>query len=281
VWTALAVEPNTARLIDAATLQIVKTFEATGSVDGGPEMPSKVGGIVELGSKLYMVLKDVNAIWEIDTAQPGFPVRKYENLGNGQTPLHDAYLTPDGKYLIAAVQGANVVWVLDTETGEEVAEVPTGMTPHTGPGATVGNLTFVPTLDPEGVISVIDTTTWTNVENIDVGGPGLFIRHNPTAESVDDYPYVWAETAFGDFHDEIYVIDVRTLDVVKTLHPVPGESSWHPEFTYDGRFVYVVSQTGNAIVVYDAETFEAVARIDAATPSSVFNVGIRTHEAGL
>jgi DNA-binding beta-propeller fold protein YncE len=274
-------EPNTATLLDAETLDILQIFEATGSINGGPETPSKVGGIVEHGTKLYMVLKDVNAIWEIETAEAGFPVRKYENLGNGQTPLHDAYLTPDGEFLIAAVQGANVVWVLDTATGEEVAEVPTGETPHTGPGATVGNLTFVPTLDPEGTVSVIDTTTWTNVKDIDVGGPGLFIRHNPTAETAEEYPYVWAETAFGDFHDEIYIIDVTSLEIVHTLRPIPGESSWHPEFTYDGSSVYVVSQTGNAVVVYDSASFEEIARLGAATPSAVFNMGIRSQEAGL
>jgi YVTN family beta-propeller protein len=274
-------EPNTATLLDAESLEVLRVFEAVGSINGGPETPSKVGGIVEHGTKLYMVLKDVNAVWEIETAQPDFPVRRYEDLGDGQTPLHDAYLTPDGRHLIAAVQGANAVWVLDTATGEEVAEVPTGETPHTGPGATVGNLTFVPTLDPEGVVSVIDTTTWTNVTDIDVGGPGLFIRHNPTAETAEEYPYVWAETAFGDAHDEIYVIDVASLEIVRTLRPVPGESSWHPEFTYDGSSVYVVSQTGNAIVVYDAETLEEVTRLDATTPSAVFNMGIRSQEAGL
>lgn len=274
-------EPNTATLLDAESLEVLQIFEATGSINGGPETASKVGGIVEHGTKLYMVLKDVNAVWEIETADPTFPVRKYEDLGDGQTPLHDAYLTPEGDYLIAAVQGANVVWVLDTETGEEIAEVPTGETPHTGPGATVGNLTFIPTLDPEGTVSVIDTTTWTNVKDIDVGGPGLFIRHNPVAETADEYPYVWAETAFGDRHDEIYVIDVASLEIIRTLHPVPGESSWHPEFTYDGSSVYVVSQTGSAVVVYDATSFEEKARLAAATPSAVFNMGTRSQEAGL
>jgi YVTN family beta-propeller protein len=274
-------EPNTAVLLDVETVEMVKTFETTGSVNGGPETPSKVGGVVEVGTKIYIVLKDVNAVWEVETADPSFPVRKYENLGDGQTPLHDAYVTPDGKYLLAAVQGANVVWVLDTATGEEIAEVPTGTTPHTGPGATVGDLTFIPTLDPEGTVSVIDTRTWTNVKDIDTGGPSLFVRHNPTAETVEEYPYVWAETALGDRHDEIYVIDVRSLEIVETLKPVPGESSWHPEFTYDGREVYVVSQTGDAVVVYDANTFAEVARVEAVTPSAVFNMGIRAHEAGL
>lgn len=275
-------DPNTAVLVDTETFEVVQTYEAVGSVNGGPETPSKVGGVVELGTKFYIVLKDVNAVWEIDTALEGFPVtRKYENLGGGQTPLHDAYLTPDGSELIAAVQGANVAWVLDTATGEVIAEVPTGVTPHTGPGATVGNLTFVPTLDPEGVISVIDTDTWTNVTDLDTGGPSLFIRHNPAVENVEEYPYVWGETAFGDRHDEIYVIDVRTLEIVETLRPVPGESSWHPEFTLDGSEVYVVSQTGNAIVVYDAESFDVVATIEAKTPSAIFNIGLRTQEKGL
>lgn len=33
------------------------------------------------------------------------------------------------------------------------------------------------------------------------------------------------------------------------LIPIKGESSWHPEFTFDGAFVYVVSQSGNQIRV--------------------------------
>ena len=81
--------------------------------------------------------------------------------------------------------------------------------------------------------------------------------------------------------DEIYVIDVRSLEIIETLIPLPGESTWHPEFTYDGQFVYVVSQTGGAVIVYDAQTFEEVTQIEAATPSAVFNMGIRQHEIGL
>ncbi|NIS27117.1 hypothetical protein GWO43_24625 [candidate division KSB1 bacterium] len=60
-----------------------------------------------------------------------------------------------------------------------------------------------------------------------------------------------------------------------------GESSWHPEFTNDGQYVYVVSQTANEVEVYNARTFEIVKRIEANTPSAVSNVGNRIEELGL
>ncbi|MAF81233.1 hypothetical protein CL628_04445 [bacterium] len=284
-------DPHTAVLIDTSSFSIIKEYEIKTQLNG-EEITSRVGGISQKGSKLYVVIKDANQVWVIDTAQHGFPVvAKYDDLGKRENtttpPLHDIYLTPDGKHLIAAVQDAGVAWVLDTETEEIVAEVPTGKTPHTGPGATVGDLTFVPTLDENGIISVINTTTWKNIKDINTGGPSLFIRHNPQAESAKEYPYVWGETAFGDRHDEIYLINLNWITEGKddpiefTLKPVPGESSWHPEFTFDGKFVYVVSMTGDQIVVYDAATIEVVKRIQSGTPSSVINVGSRTQEPGL
>ncbi|MDP6585146.1 MAG: cytochrome D1 domain-containing protein, partial [Anaerolineales bacterium] len=283
--------PHTAVLLDTDTFEIVKEYKIETTLNG-EEITSRVGGIAQSGSKLYVVIKDANQVWVIDTAQDGFPIiAKYEDMGqkNGVTtpPLHDIYLTPDAKYLIAAVQDAAVAWVLDIDTGNVVAEIPTGKTPHTGPGATVDNLTFVPTLDDDGIVSVIDTNTWENVMDIKTGGPSLFIRHNPQAESSHEYKYVWAETAFGDRHDEIYLINLDWVKEKKanpiefTLRPVPGESSWHPEFTHSGEFVYIVSMTGNQVVVYDANTIEVVARIQSGTPSSVINVGSRTEEPGL
>jgi DNA-binding beta-propeller fold protein YncE len=166
---------------------------------------------------------------------------------------------------------------LNTETWKVVGEVPTGKLPHTGPGATWGNTTYIPALE-EGLITAIDMNTWKPIASIKTGGPGLFVRSyskNP------EYPYIWADTAFGDHRDEIYVIDARVNKIVKTLYPVKGENSWHPEFTYDGKFVYVVSQEGGEVVVYDAYTFEVVKRIKSDTPSAVSNVGLRIEEPGL
>ena len=167
--------------------------------------------------------------------------------------------------------------MLDLTTMKPIAEVETGETPHTGPGAAWGDYIYVPALG-EGLITVIDTKTWKPAKYIKTGGPGLFVRSYGKDPS---YPYVWADTAFGDHKDEIYVIDARVNEIVKTIIPVKGESSWHPEFTYNGSFVYVVSQSANEVEVYDAHTFELVERIKSDTPSAISNVGLRIEEPGL
>lgn len=270
-------EPGDLVILDAVSLEILKTIPLTMEKDG-KQMESRAGAVVEDGNRIIVALKDGNSVWAIDTDQPDFPVTdKFSDIGEGKPALHDAFLTPNGSHYIVASQGSKTAWVLDLATMKPVAEVQTGETPHTGPGAAWGNYIYVPSLG-EGLITVIDTTTWKPAKFIKTGGPGLFVRSyskNP------DYPYVWADTAFGDHQDEIYVIDARINEIVKTIIPVKGESSWHPEFTYNGKFVYVVSQTANEIEVYDAHTFELVKRIKSDTPSAISNVGLRIEEPGL
>lgn len=264
-------------MVDPETMEILKKIPTVGDLDG-KEVHSRVGAMIEDGDKIIAALKDLNSVWIIDTSKPDFPViAKHWNIGKNQTPLHDAFLSADGRYYVVASMGSDTVWVMDTDTWEPVKEVPTGKTPHTGPGATWGNKVYIPALG-EGLITAIDMTTWEPVASIKTGGPGLFIR---AFNEDPEYPYVWAETAFGENHDEIYVIDARIDEIVKTIRPVEGESSWHPEFTNDGNFVYIVSQTANEVEVYDAHTFELVKRIESETPSAVSNIGNRIEEFGL
>ena len=270
-------EPGDVVIVDPSSMKILKRIPTVGKING-KQVESRVGAMIEKGDKIIAALKDLNSVWVIDTSKKNFPViKKIWNIGNNETPLHDAFLTPDGKFYIVASMGSNTAWVMNTDTWEEVAEVKTGETPHTGPGATWGNYVYVPAMG-EGLITVIDRTTWKPVKYIKTGGPGLFVRSY--VENAD-YPYVWAETAFGENKDEIYVIDARKNEIVKTIIPVEGESSWHPEFTNNGKYVYVVSQTANEVEVYDANTFEIVKRIEANTPSAVSNVGNRIEELGL
>jgi outer membrane protein assembly factor BamB len=86
---------------------------------------------------------------------------------------------------------------------------------------------------------------------IETSGPGLFIR------SHHDSPYVWADTLFGDPPNCIYVFDPETFEVVQVVED--GVQTLHPQFTNDGKFVYVSDWQGNAVRVYDAATFELVA----------------------
>lgn len=269
-------EPGNVVILDADTMHVLKEIDLAGERDG-EIVSSRAGALVENGQKILVVLKDLTSVWVIDTDKDLEVTHKFWDIGNNVPALHDAYLTPDGKNFIVSSQGSKTVWVLDTETMEPVAEIETGETPHSGPGATWGNTTYIPAMG-EGLITAIDINTWKVKAQIKTGGPGLFIRSYPKDPT---YPYVWADTAFGDHQDEIYVIDARTNEIIKTLIPVPGESSWHPEFTYDGKFVYVVSQTANEVEVYDAYTFEIVKRITADTPSAVSSVGLRIEELGI
>ncbi len=269
--------PGNMVILDADSMKILKTIPLITKMDG-KDIESRAGAVVENGNRIVVALKDTNSVWSIDTDKPDFPVtNKFEGIGKNVPALHDAFLTPNGKYYIVASQGSKTAWVLDLEKMKPIAEVETGETPHTGPGAAWGDYIYVPALG-EGLITVIDTKTWKPAKYIKTGGPGLFVRSYSKDPS---YPYVWADTAFGDHKDEIYVIDARVNEIVKTIIPVKGESSWHPEFTYDGRFVYVVSQSANEVEVYDAHTFDIVKRIKSDTPSAISNVGLRIEEPGL
>ncbi len=269
-------EPGNVVILDAKNLNILKEIPLVGEKDG-VKIESRAGALVESGQKIIVALKDLTSVWVIDTDKNFEVTNKFGGIGKDIPALHDGYLTPKGKHFIVASQGSKTVWVLDTETLKPIAEIETGETPHTGPGATWGNTTYIPALG-EGLITAIDMETWKVKAKIKTGGPGLFIRSYPRDPA---YPYIWADTAFGENNDEIYVIDARVNKIIKTLRPVEGEGSWHPEFTYDGKFVYVVSQTANEITVYDSHTFNVVKRITANTPSAVSNVGLRIEELGL
>lgn len=270
-------EPGNLLIIDAVSMEILKEIPLVGEMNG-KKIESRAGAVLEDGNRIIVALKDLNSVWAIDTDQKDFPVtNKFSDIGNNVPALHDAFLTPNGGHYIVSSQGSKTAWVLDLETMKPIAEIETGETPHTGPGAAWGKFIYVPALG-EGLITVIDTTTWKVAKHIKTGGPGLFVRSYSKDSS---YPYVWADTAFGDHKDEIYVIDARINEIVKTIVPVKGESSWHPEFTYDGKFVYVVSQSANEVEVYDANTFEIVKRIPSETPSAISNIGIRIEEPGL
>src|SRR5690606_10718585 len=98
---------------------------------------------------------------------------------------------------------------------QAVAEIETGETPHTGSGATWQDITYIPALG-EGLITAVNIKTWEVEAYIKTNGPGLFVRSYSKDPS---YPYIWADTAFGEHQDEIYVIDARINEIVKTIIP--------------------------------------------------------------
>jgi mono/diheme cytochrome c family protein len=92
-----------------------------------------------------------------------------------------------------------------------------------------------------------------------------YIRSN------DHSPYVWADSMFAKPANHIYVFDKNPpFTVVKVIEE--GTQPLHPEFTADGRFVYVADWQDNLVRVYSATTFEKVAEISGIeAPSGIFN----------
>lgn len=267
-------EPRDVVIVDTQALSEVARIPLTDDEGKG----SRAGGLVDSGERFVVSLKDGRSVWVIEAAAPFAVLKKFTGIGQAGDVLHDAFLTPDGGHFLTAVQGSDDVWVLDVKTMEPVGEVRAGKTPHTGPGATWGDLVFVPSLG-ENALAAIDMKTWKLRDLVRTTGAGLFVRSYAEDPA---YPYVWTDSAFGqERQDTIDVIDARSLRVARSLVPMEGKRAVHPEFTPDGRFVYVAVWGGDKVFVYDARTFKAVAQIDAFTPSGISSVGIRIHEPGL
>jgi nitrite reductase (NO-forming)/hydroxylamine reductase len=267
--------PNSAVILDAATLEPLKVITTEGSDPQGKFVASRVCitsdvSPEKVGPYFILALKEAGQMWRIDWSRPDFPIAKIEGVGN---ILHDGFLSPDNTRFYVASQQDNWMAVIDVANWKLVDKISTGNTPHPGSGATWeanGKVYGATVHAGEGKITVWDLSNDQIVAEIPTSGPGLFIRAH------HDSPYVWADTMFGDPPNRIYVFDKSTFEVVHVIDE--GIQTLHPEFTADGRYVYVSDWQGNAVRVYDARTFEKVAEVGGVTtPTGIFDTS-RRHE---
>ncbi|MFC2030551.1 cytochrome D1 domain-containing protein [Chloroflexota bacterium] len=267
--------PNSAVILDAKTLEPQKVIVTEGNNPQGEFVSSRVCitsdvSPEKVGPYFILALKEAGQMWRIDYSRPDFPIDKVEGVGN---ILHDGFLSPDNRSFYIASQNDNWMAVIDVENWKLVAKIPTGDTPHPGSGAAweANGKTYGATVHAgEGKITVWDLADNQIVADIATSGPGLFIR------SHHDNPNVWADTLFGDPPNRIYVFDGQSFELVHVVEE--GLQTLHPEFTDDGRFVYISDWQGNTVRVYNADTFEKIAEIgDITTPTGIFNTS-RRHE---
>lgn len=267
--------PNTAVIIETDTLKPMKVIETSGIDPDGRQVDSRVAAVLStpIGPYFEFALKDAGQVWVVDYSQPDFPViKKITDVGR---ILHDGFLTPDGRYFQIASQEDGIIAVIDLEELEIVEKIPAGYKPHPGPGALFesgGRILAATPAIGEGLITIWDTATWEVVKTLPTRGPGLFIRSHPESR------YVWVDVAFGDYWDDVVVFDKDAFEIVATLQP--GKRSIHPEFTKDGEYVYIACWNDNKVVVYDANSLELIAEIQAEAPSGIFNAGVRQEEPG-
>lgn len=283
--------PHSLVLLDARDLSVKRVIPAVAQRGG---TTSRVSAVYDAAPRrsFIVAMKDIPEIWEVsydDNAPPVYTglVHSHERgmvegLASGaglfalrriaiEEPLDDFMFDPAYRNLLGSTrEGGGRTVVVNLNVGRPIAAVAMDGMPHLGSGITWmqgdRRLMATPHLNrPQ--ISVIDTTDWRVVRRIATAGPGFFLR------SHENTPYAWTDAMLGGERDVIHVIDKRSLEVVRTLRPAPGRTAAHVEFTRDGRFALVsIWEEDGAVVVYDAASFEEVARLPMRRPSGKYNV---------
>lgn len=261
--------PATMVILNAETLELVKYLPTRATDNEGVEVESRVATIIDtspelVGPYFLVALKEAGQVWRIDWSKPDFPITRLEKVGH---ILHDGFLSEDNHTFYLAAQKDNWMAAVDVVEMKVIRDIETGSVPHPGSGAVWqadGRHYAATTHAGEGKITIWDTDTNEIVSTIATPGPGLFIR------AADNSPYVWADSVFADEPYKIVVFEkTAPFNVVKVIDE--GKRTLHPEFTADGKFVYIADWDGNVVRVYDAQTLEKVAEISGVnTPTGIF-----------
>ncbi len=269
--------PGGVKVFDSRTLELLADIPA----EFGNNQRSKVIGLVDApGKRFIFSLFDAGEIWVADMHTPSSPkIIKFKNVGRQP---YDGLISPDGRYYIAGLFGEDGLarldlWNLDKGVqrilpnyGKGKEKRPVYKMPHLEGWAMASDYAFLPAVGQYAVL-VVDSRTWQPVKRIPVHGQPVFVIARP------DGRHVWVNFAFP-YNDTVQVIDVKTMEIVKTLKP--GKAVLHMEFTPRGEEVWVSVRDNNQVKVYDTETFAEVARLPAEKPSGIFFTA-RAHKIGL
>ncbi len=279
--------PHTLTVLDARDLSPLKVIPVLDERGG---QSSRVSAVYTAAPResFFAAMKDIKEVWEISYAdQPpmGFSGWMHDyhpeaGEGNQEQPfavrrvktddyLDDFFMNQDYSQIIGTSRsGGGQVVDLDLRRAVKAVALP-GM-PHLSSAITweyKGRPVMATPNIKKGLVTVIDMQSWKVVKEIETDGPGFFMR------SHEQTPYAWVDVFFGPNRDRMHVIDKRTLEIVKTLRPVPGKTSAHIEFTKDGSHALLsIWDEEGALIVYDARTLEEVKRLPMRKPSGKYNV---------
>lgn len=257
--------PGSLVVLDAEDLSFVKEIPVVGN-DGKPSRVSAVYTAPPRDS-FVVALKDTQEVWEFPYLNnPNFEPRRI--LANDY--LDDFSFTPDYRYLLATSRKAKGGQVIDMELGKTISEIPLPGMPHLGSGIywqRGEQQVFATPNISQGLISVLDMQNWQLIKEIKTEGPGFFMRSHANSK------YAWTDVFFGPNNEAVHVIDKQSLEVVRTLRPMPGKNAAHVEFNKDGsHLILSVWDEDGALIVYNADTLEEVKRIPMNKPSGKYNV---------
>jgi len=259
--------PGGVKLFDADTLALLADIPALD--DKG--QPSKVVGLADLpGNRFAFSLFEAGEIWVLDAATPRAPqVTKYRNVGRNP---YDGLASSDGRYYIAGLYGDDGLALLDNWQpqagvrrilpgyGQGRDKQPVYKMPHLRGWSIAGGYAFLPAIGLHEVL-VADNRSWQEAARVPVYGQPVFVMAEPSGRRV------WVNFAFPH-NDTVQVIDVPTMQVIRTLKP--GRAILHMEFTARGDAVWLSSRDDDKLVVIDTATFQTRRELPAANPSGIF-----------
>jgi len=290
--------PHTLVVLDAGDLSPLKVID----VGDGMGKTSRVSAVYTAPPRHSFIaaLKDIKEVWEIPYSHKAealpvyrgpmhdyredsgeevlideqeFPIRRIK-LDNF---LDDFFFDQDYLHLIGAARDGAKGQVVNLVVGRKIAELDLSGMPHLGSGITwdyQGKRVLATPNLKEGVVSVIDMETWKTIKRIETLGPGFFMRSHENSR------YAWVDVFFGPNKDAVHVIDKSTLEIVKTLRPVPGKTAAHVEFDRYGRYALLsIWDLEGALIVYDAATLKEVKRLPMRKPSGKYNVYNKIHRS--
>lgn len=275
--------PDTVVILDAGSLEPLKLMKLHGVDADGVFVESDSGMITGTPFADYFViaLEQSGQVWIVDLTEPDMPVTAVTDVGRH---LHDAFLSPDGRYIVVSSYDDDANTVVDLADKQIVARIPAGCQPHLGSGAVVrshGRLLGVGTnigsrpCKPYEV-TVFDMDTFEVIKRIPVAGP----TESPAAHP--DAPYIVVDiVGTGPTASMIQFIDKERLEVVRTLTVAGALGHSHfPEYTARGDYLYVSARgggdiiagmEGGRVVVIDSRTLDIVKRIPVEVPAGVFS----------
>jgi hypothetical protein len=278
--------PHTLVILDAGDLSLVKVI----AVKDDHGNSSRVSAVYTAPPRnsFIVALKDLKQVWEINyTDNPPKVYRGYVHdykMGEGLAEeglfpvrsivlddyLDDFFFDQSYENLIGASRNSQNGQVINLIVGRKISEIDLPGMPHLGSGITWQYKDTTVLASPnlkQGVVSIIDTATWNTIKKIKTDGPGFFMR------SHENSPYAWVDVFAGPNKDVMHVIDKASLEIVKTLKPVPGKTSGHIEFNRDGsRALLSIWEDDGEIIVYDSSSLEIVKRLPMRKPVGKYNV---------
>ncbi|MGQ0522893.1 MAG: cytochrome D1 domain-containing protein [Betaproteobacteria bacterium] len=278
--------PHTLVLLDAE-LNFLKLLEVR---DREGSRSSRVSAVYDAAPRRSFVaaLKDIPELWEVSYDEKAEPipvglVHDFRYKEGAFIPgrfnprrsvltehLDDFFFTPDYRQVMGTSRDAGRAQVIHLDVRRQIATVDMAGMPHLSSGITwdyEGRTVLATPNLKQGTVTVVDVGTWKPVKELRTLGPGFFLR------SHERTPYAWVDAMMSPHRDTLQIIDKRTLEVVRTLRPVPGKTLAHVEFTRDGRYaVASLWEHDGALIVFDAVTLEEVKRIPMRKPSGKYNV---------